>query len=48
MINLLMAWGGVAVALTAIIAFRAPLAAFVRARRDAWHERRHQGHDGYL
>jgi len=46
MLKMPLVWGG-AVALTAIIAFQAPLAAFVRARRAAWRERT-RGDDGYL
>lgn len=44
----LIAWGSVAVALTALFAFRTPLTAFARTRRDAWREQRNRGKDGYL
>jgi hypothetical protein len=46
--NSLIAWGGVAVALGAIVAFRAPLVVFARARMDAWREQRNRRRDGYL
>lgn len=48
MLSTILAWGGAAVALTALLAFRAPIATFVRTRRDAWRERNRDAHqDGY-
>ncbi|MGW6732789.1 hypothetical protein [Streptomyces sp. NPDC055013] len=44
----LVAWGGVAAAVVALLAFRVPLLNMVRARRDALLERRRQGTDGYM
>lgn len=44
----LVAWGGVGAAIVALLAFRTPLLAFVRARRDSLLERRRQGQDGYM
>jgi hypothetical protein len=44
----LVAWGGVAAAVVALLAFRTPLLAFVRARRDSSLERRRRGSDGYM
>ncbi|WP_405884138.1 hypothetical protein OG762_39795 [Streptomyces sp. NBC_01136] len=49
LLNTILAWGGAAVALTALLAFRAPLVAFVRTRRNARQERiRDSNRDGYL
>ncbi|MHB9757318.1 hypothetical protein ACYBSK_23325 [Streptomyces sp. BYX5S] len=42
------AWGGVAVALVALLAFRTPLLTFVRGRREARRERHDRGRDGYI
>lgn len=48
MLSTLLAWGGAAVALTALLTFRAPIVTFVRTRRLAWQERTRDGHqDGY-
>ena len=44
----LVAWGGVAAAVVAIVAFRTPLLALLRARRDSLIERQRQGTDGYM
>ncbi|GAA3302402.1 hypothetical protein GCM10020295_48140 [Streptomyces cinereospinus] len=44
----LVAWGGVAVALVAILTFRAPILTLLRARRESLLERRRQGRDGYM
>ncbi|MFE9879506.1 hypothetical protein [Streptomyces sp. NPDC005784] len=44
----LVAWGGVAAAVVALLAFRTPLLAFARARRDSVLERRRRGGDGYM
>ena len=46
--NLLITWGGVAMAVAALFAFRTPLVGFARARRDTWQEKRKRGQDGYM
>jgi len=48
MLSTILAWGGAAVALTALLAFRTPITAFARTRRLTWQERHRDGHrDGY-
>ncbi|WP_189317860.1 hypothetical protein [Streptomyces brasiliensis] len=42
------AWGGVAAAVVALLAFRGPLLALAKARRDSLLERRRRGRDGYM
>ncbi|WP_405534523.1 hypothetical protein OG787_06305 [Streptomyces sp. NBC_00075] len=48
MVSTILAWGGAAVALTALLAFRTPIVTFVRTRRIAWQERHRDNYrDGY-
>ncbi|MEU6141434.1 hypothetical protein ABZ848_13840 [Streptomyces sp. NPDC047081] len=46
--NGLIAWGGVAMALAALFAFRTPLISFVRSKNEARQEKRSRGQDGYM
>ncbi|MEU6223544.1 hypothetical protein [Streptomyces sp. NPDC047042] len=48
MLSTIVTWGGAAIALTALLAFRAPITTFVQTRRSARQERTHDYHrDGY-